>query len=123
MNSHAHKGHYALNVARLPFRHFGTYLPPSLDPLLIEGGVSCQVLMWWAIEDSNLGPLACEASALTAELITLVYSLDRPLRMPVGDDATSYIRDKAHGSAPFMSLRSGNDWDRTSDLALMKRPL
>jgi len=22
-----------------------------------------------------------------------------------------------------LSLRSGNDWDRTSDLALMKRPL
>jgi len=23
----------------------------------------------------------------------------------------------------LLSLRSGNDWDRTSDLALMKRPL
>ena len=78
---------------------------------------------WWVIEDSNLGPLACEASALTAELITLVHSLDRPLRTPVGDDAASYIRDKADGSAPLLSLRSGNDWDRTSDLALMKRPL
>ena len=78
---------------------------------------------WWVIEDSNLGPLACEASALTAELITLVHSLDRPLIMPAGDDATSCIRDKADGSAPLLSLRSGNDWDRTSDLALMKRPL
>ena len=73
MNPHTHKGYYALNVARLPFRHFGTYLPPSLDPLHIEGGVSCQILMWWAIEDLNLGPLACEASALTAELIALTY--------------------------------------------------
>ena len=24
--------------------------------------------MWWAVEGSNLGPLACEASALTTEL-------------------------------------------------------
>jgi hypothetical protein len=24
---------------------------------------------WWAIKDLNLGPLACEASALTTELI------------------------------------------------------
>ena len=64
---------------------------------------------WWVIEDSNLGPLACEASALTAELITLVHSLDRPLIMPVGDDATSYIRDKADGSAPFVVLA---EWQR-----------
>ena len=28
--------------------------------------------LWWAIEDLNLGPLACEASALTTELIALV---------------------------------------------------
>ena len=24
--------------------------------------------LWWAVEDLNLGPLACEASALTTEL-------------------------------------------------------
>ncbi len=40
-------GHYALNVARLPFRHFG---PVSVN--------------WWAVQDLNLRPLACEASAL-----------------------------------------------------------
>jgi hypothetical protein len=27
------------------------------------------VRAWWAIKDLNLGPLACEASTLTAELI------------------------------------------------------
>ena len=42
-------GHYALNVARLPFRHFGT--PPTeglrtLPPVC--------VLFWWAIQDLNL---------------------------------------------------------------------
>ena len=26
------------------------------------------VRIWWAVEDLNLGPLACEASALTTEL-------------------------------------------------------
>ena len=41
-------GHYALNVARLPFRHFG--------------------ISWWAVQDLNLWPLACEASAPTTEL-------------------------------------------------------
>ena len=25
LNSHARKGHYTLNVARLPFRHFGPH--------------------------------------------------------------------------------------------------
>ena len=39
-------GHYALNVARLPFRHFGA------------------LLSWWAVQGLNLRPLACEASAL-----------------------------------------------------------
>ena len=28
--------------------------------------------LWWAIEDLNLGPLACEASALTTELTARV---------------------------------------------------
>ena len=41
--------HYALNEARLPFRHFGA-------------------IPWWAVQDLNLWPLACEASALTTEL-------------------------------------------------------
>ena len=45
-------GYYVLNVARLPFRHFGI----SVN------------FTWWAVEDLNLGPLACEASALTTEL-------------------------------------------------------
>ncbi len=40
-------GHCALNAARLPFRHFG--------PLSVK---------WWAVQDLNLRPLACEASAL-----------------------------------------------------------
>ena len=39
--------HYALNVARLPFRHPG---------------------IWWAALDLNQRPPACEAGALTAEL-------------------------------------------------------
>ena len=39
--------HYALNVARLPFRHLG---------------------IWWAALDLNQRPPACEAGALTAEL-------------------------------------------------------
>ena len=52
------QGYYVLNVARLPFRHFGIF--------------DCRRAgrrRWWAIEDLNLGPLACEASALTTELI------------------------------------------------------
>ena len=39
-------GHCALNAARLPFRHFGTFS------------------LWWAVQGLNLRPLACEASAL-----------------------------------------------------------
>ena len=30
---------------------------------------------WWAIKDLNLGPLACEASALTTELIARTSKL------------------------------------------------
>ena len=62
------------------------------------------VSTWWAIEDLNLGPLACEASALTAELT-------------------------AQGQFHLTALAyvpphwSGNDRVRTCDLALMKRPL
>ena len=57
-NPHAPCGHYVLNVARLPFRHFGTFAW-TRNP--VRPG-------WWATEESNLGPLACEASALTTEL-------------------------------------------------------
>ena len=32
-------------------------------------------LTWWAVEDLNLGPLACEASALTTELTAPGYGL------------------------------------------------
>ena len=44
-------GHYALNVACLPFHHFGTQR------------------RWWAMQDLNLRPLPCEGSALATELI------------------------------------------------------
>ena len=71
MNPHTHKGYYALNVARLPFRHFGISRSLLLDPSHTYCTASRRALMWWAIEDLNLGPLACEASALTAELIAL----------------------------------------------------
>ena len=45
------KGHYALNVARLPFRHLGS-LPE---------------LVWWAVMDLNQRPPRCERGALTTE--------------------------------------------------------
>ena len=71
--------------------------------------------MWWAVEGSNLGPLACEASALTTEL-----TARRPRCA-----ALDYFRRPA--AAPYSeggdSVCGGNDWTRTSDLALMKRPL
>ena len=35
--------------------------------------------IWWAVEGSNLGPLACEASALTTELTARLLAL-RPIR-------------------------------------------
>ena len=45
-------------------------LPESSDPCSPE---------WWAVEGSNLGPLACEASALTTELTARLLVL-RPIR-------------------------------------------
>ena len=33
------------------------------------------VRIWWAVEDLNLGPLACEASALTTELTAQTFIL------------------------------------------------
>ncbi len=91
-------GYYVLNVARLPFRHFGALLNMSDAKRCSPGrsaGLSktCPTIggrwrTWtlglpdssgrltagrncteWAIEDLNLGPLACEARALTTELI------------------------------------------------------
>ena len=62
------------------------------------------VTIWWAIEDLNLGPLACEASALTTELTA---------------QRQFHLTTIAHVPPPG----SGNDRVRTCDLALMKRPL
>ncbi len=117
MNPHTHKGYYALNVARLPFRHFGTYKSPSFDPLRTDGTDSRRVLMWWAIEDLNLGPLACEASALTAELIALTFP-GRPHRRNHSGPI-----NRPMSTALSLNSRRGNDRVRTCDLALMKRPL
>ena len=60
-------GYYALNVARLPFRHFGTMgVQSSPRQLSLESrSLTAERSLWWAVEDLNLGPLACEASALT----------------------------------------------------------
>ena len=69
-------GYYVLNVARLPFRHFGTICGLSTFP--VRSGVRRPFYpqnrhpVDWAVEDLNLGPLACEASALTAELTARV---------------------------------------------------
>ena len=72
-NPHALFGHYILNVARLPIpplRHVLRRSPDSSDP---------RSPVWWAVEGSNLGPLACEASALTTELTARLLAL-RPVR-------------------------------------------
>ncbi len=99
-------GHYALNVARLPFRHFGTTRRH-----------------WWAVEDLNLGPLACEASALTAELTApkaTVLPLNQSDPFPAQPPRWEAWQQ---GSLNQVMLRCGNDRARTCDLALMKRPL
>ena len=44
-------GHYALNVARLPFRHFGIS--------------ERRQRKWWAVLDSNQRPSRCERDTLT----------------------------------------------------------
>ena len=43
-------GHYALNVARLPFRHFGTRLI-----MVVSGAAFNRIrgFAWWAVLDSN----------------------------------------------------------------------
>ena len=51
---------HLLKVLR-PERSASTISPLRLSYLL-------DMRMWWAVEDLNLGPLACEASALTTEL-------------------------------------------------------
>ena len=69
----------------------------------------------------NLGPLACEASALTTELTAHArlrqQSFNGPLtrldRLPGPVDA-----EDPRGPGWY-----GNEWVRTTDLALMKRPL
>ena len=67
--------------------------------------------LWWAIEDLNLGPLACEASALTTELIAQIGS-------------ASYCNVRiCDGQRQGYQPHGGNDRVRTCDLALMKRPL
>ena len=130
-------GYYVLNVARLPFRHFGALLNmsdakrcspgrsaglsktcptiggrwrtwtlglPDSSGRLTAGGNCTE----WAIEDLNLGPLACEASALTTELTA---------RVPA-----SFKVPHPREGGPVDCL-NGNDRVRTCDLALMKRPL
>ena len=94
-------GYYVLNVARLPFRHFGTpefekHKQNNLSRAFAQAGpiqlhtpsvvlrrsdtaLVAHIHKWWAVEDLNLGPLACEASALTAELIAPTY-MARPWR-------------------------------------------
>ena len=70
--------------------------------------------IWWAVEGSNLGPLACEASALTTELTARLLTL-RPIR-----PFSTFVESSRER---FGRSVGGNDWTRTSDLALMKRPL
>ena len=36
--------------------------------ITLKYSIYTQNQQWWAVEDLNLGPLACEASALTTEL-------------------------------------------------------
>ena len=61
-------GYYVLNVARLPFRHFGTCANCRPRPAELAAPRARGMRAWWAVEDSNLGPPACEAGALTTEL-------------------------------------------------------
>ena len=51
-------GHYALNVASLPFRHLGTRVQSNNQTISAKSE-------WWAMKDSNLRPPACKAGALT----------------------------------------------------------
>ena len=67
----------------------------------------------WAVEDLNLGPLACEASALTTEL-----TARGPRDGPPGPN---HLPRRV--PAPRRTRLRGNDRVRTCDLALMKRPL
>ncbi len=71
---------------------------------------------WWAVEGSNLGPLACEASALTTELT----ARRTPRVLP---DSINQVLEPGIAEWGLDHLYGGNDWTRTSDLALMKRPL
>ena len=68
----------------------------------------------------NLGPLACEASALTTELTARRHLLKYQKR-PLAVRAPLRLYDQGRNAAHV--LRCGNDRARTCDLALMKRPL
>ncbi len=94
-------GYYVLNVARLPFRHFGTpqqhgqcsrHHTPSRQrrdqparPAQPSDWSSLRLAApwWWAVEDLNLGPLACEASALTAELTAQAFHMPTTLCLTI----------------------------------------
>ena len=69
-------GHYALNVARLPFRHLGIFTCHKgvlqIDRILLGKVLRPGPKGWWAIEDLNLWPPRCERGALTAELTALL---------------------------------------------------
>ena len=69
-------GHYALNVARLPFRHLGILTCHKgvlqIDRILLRKVLRPGPKRWWAIEDLNLWPPRCERGALTAELTALL---------------------------------------------------
>ncbi len=71
----------------------------------------------------NLGPLACEASALTAELTARAHIDVNALRAGLADWEAGVERVAAEDSREHSLVRHGNDRVRTCDLALMKRPL
>ena len=68
LNPHVHKGHCALNAARLPFRHLGQVEPDW-------SRATARRSVWWAMEDLNLRPPRCERGALTTELTARRFPL------------------------------------------------
>ena len=71
----------------------------------------------------NLGPLACEASALTTELTARAHIVVNRLRTGPADWEADVERVAGESSSEPGLVRRGNDRVRTCDLALMKRPL
>ena len=57
--------HDAVFLSALPMSYFLLYSLP------LCGGGAC----WWALEDSNLGPMDYESTALTAELRALMSKI------------------------------------------------